>query len=44
LKFSHRAVGLIAPEFLDGSRVGVGWGSLFSRVRAMAERTAKEKK
>jgi uncharacterized protein YndB with AHSA1/START domain len=44
LKFSHRAVGLIAPELLDGSRVGVGWTNLFSRVRDVAERTAKEKK
>jgi len=44
VKFSHRAVGLIAPELLDGSRVGVGWATFMSRVREMAERTAKEKK
>jgi uncharacterized protein YndB with AHSA1/START domain len=44
VKFSHRAVGLIAPEFLDGSRVGAGWGGLISRVRDVAERKAKEKK
>ncbi len=44
VKFSHRAVGLIAPELLDGSRVSVGWGHLMSRVREAAERRAKEKK
>jgi uncharacterized protein YndB with AHSA1/START domain len=44
LKFSHRAVGLIAPEFLDGSRVGVGWANLMSRVREMAQSKAQEKK
>jgi len=44
IQFSHRAVGLIAPELLDGSRVSVGWGHLMSRVREAAERRAKEKK
>lgn len=44
VKFSHRAVGLIAPELLDGSRVSVGWGHLMSRIREAAERRAKEKK
>ena len=44
LKFSHRVVGLIAPEFLDGSRVGAGWANFMSRVREMAEGRAKEKK
>jgi uncharacterized protein YndB with AHSA1/START domain len=43
VKFSHRAIGLIAPELLDGSRVGVGWSNLISRVREAAERRAKEK-
>ena len=44
IKFSHRAVGQIAPEFLDGSRVGTGWGYLMSRVRAKAESRSKEQK
>jgi uncharacterized protein YndB with AHSA1/START domain len=44
VKFSHRAVGLIAPEISDGARVGVGWSNLISRVRETAERKAKEKK
>jgi hypothetical protein len=37
LKFTHRAVGLIAPELLDGSRVSGGWGSILARIRRQAE-------
>jgi uncharacterized protein YndB with AHSA1/START domain len=44
LKFSHRAIGQIAPELLDGSRIGGGWSYLFSRVRANAENKVKEMK
>jgi uncharacterized protein YndB with AHSA1/START domain len=43
LNFSHRAIGLIAPDLLDGSRVGTGWGKLISRVRDAATRRTKEK-
>jgi len=43
LKFSHRAMGLIAPEHLDG-RVNTGWSSIIARIRETAERRAKEKK
>ena len=44
LKFSHRAIGQIAPEHMDGSRIGTGWGYLFARVRANAESKTKEMK
>jgi len=44
LKFSHRAVGLIGREHLDGGKVNAGWGSLNTRIREAAERRAKEKK
>jgi len=42
--FSHRAIGLIAPELLDGSKVNFGWTRFMSRVSETAERRAKEKK
>jgi len=39
VRFSHRAIGQIPPEFRDGSRnVNNGWGSLLARVRRAAER------
>jgi uncharacterized protein YndB with AHSA1/START domain len=44
LKFSHRAMGQIAPEHLDGTKVNTGWGSLIQRVRESAERRRKEMK
>jgi len=44
LKFSHRCVGLIAPEHLGGEKINIGWESLNSRIRERAERIAKEKK
>jgi uncharacterized protein YndB with AHSA1/START domain len=43
LNFSHRAVGQIAPEFLDGVRVNNGWGSLLSKIRTAAQSKVKEK-
>ncbi len=44
IQFYHRAIGQIAPEHMDGSRIGTGWGYLFSRVRANAESKTKEMK
>jgi uncharacterized protein YndB with AHSA1/START domain len=43
INFSHRAMGLIAPEHLDG-RVNTGWSSIIARIRQAAERRAKEGK
>jgi uncharacterized protein YndB with AHSA1/START domain len=37
LKFSHRAIGQIAPEFRDGVNVNKGWTSLIARIRKIAE-------
>lgn len=42
--FAHRAFGQIAPQYLDGSRIEVGWSYLFSRLRSNAEGKAKEMK
>ncbi len=44
LKFAHRAFGQIAPEHLDGSRIGTGWSYLLSRLRSKAEGKVKEVK
>jgi uncharacterized protein YndB with AHSA1/START domain len=44
VRFSHRAMGLIPPEISDGARVGVGWDNFIFRLKAAAERSAKEKK
>jgi uncharacterized protein YndB with AHSA1/START domain len=44
LKFSHRAFGEIAPEYIDGSRINAGWTFLVAKVRASAESKAKETK
>ena len=44
LKFSHRAMGQIAPELLDGTRVNIGWTSIMARIRENAERKRKETK
>jgi uncharacterized protein YndB with AHSA1/START domain len=33
VKFTHRAMGLIAPEYLDGLNVGRGWSGMFDRIR-----------
>ncbi len=37
LKFSHRAIGQIAPEYRDGVNVNKGWTSLITRIREVAE-------
>lgn len=42
LKFSHRAIGQIAPEYREG--VNTGWTSIISRIRENAERRRKEMK
>jgi uncharacterized protein YndB with AHSA1/START domain len=44
INFSHRAIGQIAPELLDGVKVNTGWGSLLDRIRRIAENSAKERK
>jgi uncharacterized protein YndB with AHSA1/START domain len=44
VKFSHRAIGLIAAEHAAGGKINVGWTSMLSRIREAAERRAKEKK
>jgi hypothetical protein len=41
LKFSHRAIGQIAPEFRDGVNVNKGWGSLIERIRVVAEKNQR---
>ena len=43
VKFSHRAIGLIPPELLDGVNVGRGWGSLLGRIRSAAEKRNSER-
>ena len=44
VKFSHRAIGQIAPELRDGVNVNKGWTSLITRIRKIAERKEKEMK
>src|SRR5438046_5529089 len=44
VKFSHRAIGQIAPEHQDGGRVNQGWSSIIGRIRKVAEQKAKERK
>jgi uncharacterized protein YndB with AHSA1/START domain len=41
LEFSHRAVGQIPPQFLDGVALKQGWSVQLERVRAASERRAK---
>jgi hypothetical protein len=36
VKFSHRAVGQIGPEYLDGGNLNKGWINLLTRVRKAA--------
>ena len=38
LRFSHRAVGRIGPEYLDGVNVNRGWANMISRIRKAAEK------
>jgi uncharacterized protein YndB with AHSA1/START domain len=44
VKFSHRAIGQIAPEHADGSRVDIGWTSLLSRISSNAEQKTVQQK
>jgi uncharacterized protein YndB with AHSA1/START domain len=44
IKFSHRAIGQIAPELLDGSSVDIGWTSLLSRISSNAEKKTAQYK
>jgi uncharacterized protein YndB with AHSA1/START domain len=44
LTFSHRAIGLVPPEHLQGGRVDVGWTYMISKVRERAEGRKKEVK
>jgi uncharacterized protein YndB with AHSA1/START domain len=37
IRFSHRAIGQVPAELLDGVQAGKGWESLLSRVRSAAE-------
>lgn len=37
LRFTHRAIGNIPPELLDGNNVGKGWGHMISRITKKAE-------
>ena len=38
VRFAHRAMGWIAEEQRDGSKVNTGWGNLLMRIREGAER------
>lgn len=40
VQFSHRAAGLIDPQYRDAARVDHGWLHLLTRVRETAERRA----
>ncbi|MGA2597040.1 MAG: SRPBCC domain-containing protein [Bryobacteraceae bacterium] len=44
VRFSHRAIGQIPPEHLDGAKVNTGWTSIISRIRRIAENRMKETK
>lgn len=44
VNFAHRAFGHIAPEYVDGSRIGTGWSYLLTRLRSNAENKVKEMK
>lgn len=44
IKFSHRAIGQIAPEHADGLRVDIGWTSLLSRISSNAEKKTTQHK
>jgi uncharacterized protein YndB with AHSA1/START domain len=38
VRFTHRAIGQIAPELRDGLNVSKGWTNVLNRVRKAAER------
>ena len=42
IKFSHRAVGQIAPEYREG--VDEGWSNILTRIRQFSEQKKKEGK
>ena len=42
LKFTHKGMGLIAPEHRDG--MGQGWGYKIQRIRELAERQRSSKR
>jgi len=44
VKFSHRAIGQIAPEHADETKVDAGWGSLLSRITSSAEKKTTQHK
>jgi uncharacterized protein YndB with AHSA1/START domain len=44
IRFSHRAIGQIDPQLLDGTQVNRGWGSLLSRIARASEMKRQEKK
>jgi uncharacterized protein YndB with AHSA1/START domain len=44
VEFSHRAVGLIAPEYRDGPNLGKGWDDKLAKTRAAAEQRSRENK
>jgi hypothetical protein len=37
LRFTHRAMGWILPDLLDGAKVNAGWSHLLMRIRETAE-------
>lgn len=41
VRFSHRAIGEIAPEYRDGVNVNKGWASLIKRIREAAEKKTR---
>jgi hypothetical protein len=44
IKFSHRAIGQIAPEYLDGLSVDSGWTNLLARMISAAEQKTAQNK
>ena len=44
VQFSHRAIGQIPPEYLDGVNINKGWGSMLERIAAAAEQRQKKAK
>ncbi len=44
LKFSHRAIGQIPPEFRDADGLNRGWSHMIGRISEIAEKKGKEAK
>lgn len=38
IKFSHRAIGQIAPEYRDGLNINKGWAGVLARIQKYAKR------